>query len=193
MYASICAVCVDESEALFAVYHPSTSPLVRWMNARMRPAVTLYLSSLVARPGMAIAPQQLSFLAPGSPAAVTSPSPHVRPPLVCVQLRPFAQWRVSSQPSLAQSACTAQFLPVAHFRALVTMPPQSTSVSSAFFTPSLEVGVAHVLVAGSQTPLVQSTAALQPFASAQRGAPPVPPQSTSLSSPFWTPSSALLG
>ncbi len=159
----------------------------------MRPAVILYLSSFVALPGMAIAPQQLSCFAPGSPAAVTSPSPQVRPPFVWVQLRPFAQCFVSSQPSLSQSSCAAQPFATAHLGAPVIFPPQSMSVSSAFLAPSVAVGLEHVFAAGSHTPLVQSVAAPQAKVSAQRGAAPGPPQSTSVSSPFFTPSSIFEG
>jgi hypothetical protein len=52
-------------------------------------------------------------------------------------------------------------------------------------TPSLQVGATQTLAA--QTPLAQSVAARQPRPSAQRGQVP-PPQSTSVSAPFLTPS-----
>ncbi len=70
-------------------------------------------------------------------------------------------------------------------------PPQSTSVSPPFWTPSFGVGVAQVLP--EQMWLVQSCLPLHIFPGAHGGASsaprfPAPPQSTSVSPPFCTPS-----
>jgi hypothetical protein len=66
-------------------------------------------------------------------------------------------------------------------------PPQSTSVSSPFLTPSLQTGTEQA--PPSQTPLTQSVFDLQvlPFGHLSQE----PPQSTSVSVPFWTPSTQL--
>src|SRR4051812_8667208 len=56
-------------------------------------------------------------------------------------------------------------------------PPQSTSASPPFFTPSVHVGVAQPPPA--HTPLAQSAGIAQCFPSAQAGHAP-PPQSTSV-------------
>ncbi|WP_219827603.1 hypothetical protein [Salmonella enterica] len=96
---------------------------------------------------------------------------------------------------VVQSSCLLHVLPTTHFGAPVRTPPQSTSLSSAFWTPSVDVGFAHFFDAGSHTLLVQSVPALQPLSSAQRGAPVAagPPQSMSVSCPFITPSSIRAG
>jgi len=71
-------------------------------------------------------------------------------------------------------------------------PPQSTSLSLAFATASLQVGAwQHCSKPGAQppalhTPLWQSAPAPQPWPGAQSGQ--APPQSTSTSLPFFTPS-----
>jgi hypothetical protein len=59
------------------------------MNARMRPAVTLYLSRRTVPPGIGIEMQQLSCFASPAP---TSPTPHVRPPFCTAQLRVSAHF-----------------------------------------------------------------------------------------------------
>ncbi len=66
-------------------------------------------------------------------------------------------------------------------------PPQSTSVSVPFFTPSVGEGDAHRPPA--HTPLMQSLGCAHALPSAHAGAPS-PPQSTSVSDPFFTPSVA---
>jgi hypothetical protein len=64
-------------------------------------------------------------------------------------------------------------------------PPQSTLVSIPFFTPSLQLGALHTLIA--HTALAQSADVTQALPSAQGFAHAVP-QSTSGSAPFLTPS-----
>src|SRR5438034_291162 len=66
-------------------------------------------------------------------------------------------------------------------------PPQSTSVSTLFFTPSVHVG-AHVVPV--QTPPLQSPPTLQTWPVSQWGHC-APPQSTSVSRPFFCPSPQL--
>jgi hypothetical protein len=65
------------------------------------------------------------------------------------------------------------------------VPPQSTSVSVPFFTRSVQPTVEHFFVVVSQTPLVQSPATAHPEALAHLFGH-VPPQSTSVSEPFFT-------
>ncbi len=67
------------------------------------------------------------------------------------------------------------------------LPPQSTSVSVPFFTPSVYEAGWQVSGVPEQTLSVQSLAAPHPFPSAQRGQAG-PPQSTSVSVPFFAPS-----
>ena len=45
---------------------------------------------------------------------------------------------------LAQSPSIEHILPFAHF--VAQLPPQSTSVSSPFFAPSTQLGVAHIFI-----------------------------------------------
>jgi hypothetical protein len=88
------------------------------------------------------------------------------------------------QTSVWQSPPTLQILPAAH---LGHDPPQSLSVSLPFLTLSLQAGAAQVSATGVHTPLSQSppTAHFSPVAqSSQFG----PPQSTSVSAPFFWPS-----
>jgi hypothetical protein len=82
-----------------------------------------------------------------------------------------------------QSPALAQPRPGAHFAAHV--PPQSTSVSAAFWTPSEQVGGAQWAV-WSHTRETQSSSASQ-LAWSPHGAHE-PPQSTSVSSPSTLPS-----
>jgi hypothetical protein len=63
-------------------------------------------------------------------------------------------------------------------------PPQSTSDSVPFFTPSVHVAVWQMFEV--HTPLWQSAATAHPFLSAH--GEQLPPQSTSVSVPFWAPS-----
>jgi hypothetical protein len=69
-------------------------------------------------------------------------------------------------------------------QAVQVPPPQSTSLSAPFCTPSLHEGIAQV--PPTHTWLVQSDAIEQLFPGAQAGQ--VLPQSTSVSVPFLTPS-----
>jgi len=98
------------------------------------------------------------------------------------------------QMPFTQSAATAQAFPSPHFLlvgAAAQLPPQSTAVSVPFFTLSLQVGTAQVPEV--QTPLAQLRPApvpdphIWPFA--QPGQEP--PQSTSVSVLFRTPSAQL--
>ncbi len=63
-------------------------------------------------------------------------------------------------------------------------PPQSTPISLPFCTPSEQLGLEQVLVLASHTLLTQSLALRHFLVSAQAGQV-APPQSTSVSSPFW--------
>src|SRR5687768_473163 len=84
-------------------------PFVRSTNARMRPAVMSYLSTLVPAPNVIVV-QQSSC---GSPDAVSF-APHVLPPDRLVQLRWLAHLPSSPHPSLAQSLCCVHAAPTAH-------------------------------------------------------------------------------
>jgi len=89
------------------------------------------------------------------------------------------------QTKLAQSAPAEQLLPLAQPEHIV--PPQSMSLSLPFLMVSLQVGVWQIPPV--QTPLVQSPATVQcsPLPHFFVGAHP-PPQSASVSVPFFTPS-----
>ena len=81
-----------------------------------------------------------------------------------------------------QSAAAEHVPPFAHF--VAQLPPQSTSVSLPFFTPSVQLavtGARHVPLV--QMPLAQSAAAehVPPLA---HFVAQLPPQSTSVSLPF---------
>jgi hypothetical protein len=94
------------------------------------------------------------------------------------------------QTPLRQSFAPAQPLPSAHLGQFG--PPQSTSVSPSFWIPSLHVGAGATQTPAVQTPLRQSFPPLQPLPSAhlaQWG----PPQSTSVSLSFLTPSLHVAG
>jgi len=89
---------------------------------------------------------------------------------------------------LLQSVARPHDLPGTHF---VQLPPQSTSDSLPFLTKSVQAGTLHL--PPLQTPLVQSEETLQSLPSthlvAQVGdVEATPPQSTSVSVPFFTPS-----
>src|SRR5205085_78922 len=86
----------------------------------------------------------------------------------------------STQPKRAQSAGALHVLPLAQ---PAHAPPQSTSVSEPFRTPSVQVSV-HLPPA--HTPDAQSPGAAPAFRSAHLGH--APPQSTSASLPCLTPS-----
>src|SRR5689334_17689477 len=86
------------------------------------------------------------------------------------------------QAAVMQSPGTPQVLKSVQ-RGQVVEPPQSTSVSPWFFTPSVHDGAAHRPEV--QTPLSQSLPTLQIWFSVQR-LQSAPPQSTSDSLPFRT-------
>src|SRR5215471_18935551 len=88
--------------------------------------------------------------------------------------------------ALWQSPATMQPNPLTHFEAGAHEPPQSTSVSVPFSTPSLHAGTWHTLVVHFL--LVQSLLTEHALPLAQLGHE-APPQSTSVSVPFLTLSS----
>ena len=84
---------------------------------------------------------------------------------------------------LSQSFATAHALPTS--QAGHDVLPQSTSVSGPFLIPSVQVGAWQS--PPMQLPLWQSVPSAQVLLGAQAGQPdPAPPQSTSVSLPFWT-------
>jgi len=95
-----------------------------------------------------------------------------------------AAWQVTLQTPLVQSPANEHPLPSVHFLAGAQLPPQSTSVSVPFFAESEHVAAWHTLP--EQTPLAQSPASVHPLPSAHflAGAQ-LPPQSTSVSVPFF--------
>jgi hypothetical protein len=86
------------------------------------------------------------------------------------------------QTKLRQSAASPQ--PASVPQASQAGPPQSTSVSWPFVTPSSQAGAWQT--PSVHTPLRQSLAPAQPCPAPH--AEQLPPQSTSVSSPFGTPS-----
>jgi hypothetical protein len=117
-------------------------------------------------------------------------APH--PSLTLPQFLPCSAHVLGSQPQIPprqaplwQSDAWPQVLPFA--QRAPQLPPQSTSLSVPFFTPSVQLGTATHTPVGEQIPLVQSPGTPHALPSPQRGHEP--PQSTSLSSPFLVPSS----
>jgi hypothetical protein len=99
----------------------------------------------------------------------------------------FGTWHflgVPLQTPLEQSAASPQFEPSLHL-AHEPVPPQSTSVSLPFLALSLQLGAWHVAGFPEQTPLVQSLDTEQRKSFAHL-AQVLPPQSTSVSVPFFT-------
>jgi hypothetical protein len=84
------------------------------------------------------------------------------------------------QNPVAQSVATEQFEPRPHAG---QGPPQSTSVSAPFATPSVQLGATQTRL---QTPLAQSPANRHALSTSHFGQEP--PQSVSVSSPFFKPS-----
>ncbi len=121
------------------------------------------------------------------------PQSMVGSPLFCT---PSLQFGTHVEPlhSLPlQSESTVQPWSGPHFLGLnpdAHEPPQSTSVSLPFWTPSAHVGTRHVFCL--QTPCRQSSAASQ-ICPGAHVAPHAPPQSMSVSSPFFVPSSHVAG
>jgi hypothetical protein len=97
-------------------------------------------------------------------------------PLVVVQVSPASQSEVALHSFDSPQA--------AH-----VPPPQSTSVSFPFFTPSLQVAAWHC--PATQTPVKQSRSA--PQTSGAGHGLQLPPQSTPVSSPSWRPSAQVFG
>jgi hypothetical protein len=102
-------------------------------------------------------------------------------------MHPRLPHRFIVQAAVAQSLGAAHTRKSSH-RGHVVVPPQSTSVSPPLITPSVQVGALHVIAVASQTPLAQSAPSRQTSPVSQ-GSHVTPPQSTSASSAFWTPSS----
>jgi hypothetical protein len=98
------------------------------------------------------------------------------------QLGAWQTLGVPEHTPLAQSPLTEHALPPAQ---LPQLPPQSVSVSLPFRTPSVQVGARHSFVVTEHTPLEQSAPSKQALPFAQ-SAVQVPPQSTSVSLPFFT-------
>jgi hypothetical protein len=133
-------------------------------------------------------------LHPAGPFWVAVPPGHSAesktPPLLLLTVN-VKSWLPHVQTPLVPHTLLAQSLPASHSSPSAQSgqlgPPQSTSVSLAFRTPSVQVGTWHT--PPLHTWLEQSLGALQPAPSPQRiqeGAGP--PQSTSVSLPFSTPS-----
>jgi hypothetical protein len=128
-------------------------------------------------------PQPLP-LAHGFPGAHVPPqSTSVSVPFftVSAQVGATQMWSAAGQTPSAQSGATAQALPVAH-RGQVD--PQSTSVSVPFLTASVQLGAWHR--PPMQTPPTQSVPVTHILPAPHLPHPPVaPPQSMSVSIPFW--------
>src|SRR3954454_8450012 len=90
-----------------------------------------------------------------------------------------------AQIPLTQSLPLAHFCPLAHFGQFG--PPQSMSVSPSFWIPSEHVGAGSTQTPAVHTPVTQSVPLPHFLPSAHFGQFG-PPQSTSVSCPFWTPS-----
>src|SRR5262245_24755419 len=99
-------------------------------------------------------------------------------------IMPGGQTHVPPPPQtpLAQSVPTLHFRPDVHFWQV--LPPQSMSDSPPFSWLSLQLGVLHFVVTGSQKPPMQSVCAMQVFPSMHFWQS-VPPQSTSVSPWSW--------
>jgi hypothetical protein len=112
-------------------------------------------------------------------------------PPSAVQATAAQTWVFGSQTPEAQSAGTKQERPFPHL--LEQEPPQSTSVSVPFLTPSVQEGPEGVAQSfeALQKPELQSVGAAQPSPSAHVfpwATQVAPPQSTPVSLPFFTPS-----
>lgn len=97
-------------------------------------------------------------------------------------------WHLAGLPEhtpLVQSPATLHSLPSAHLVVHVS-PPQSTSVSPPFLTLSGQPGAWHFFGVPEHTPLEQSLAAAHCSPEPQRAHRLAPPQSTSVSTPFFT-------
>ena len=85
---------------------------------------------------------------------------------------------------LSQSTGSSHFLPAVH--AGHAPPPQSGDDSLPFWTLSLQVGSAQTLAGAAQYPLAQSSARAHDLPIAHFAPVHAPPQSTSVSVPFFT-------
>jgi hypothetical protein len=133
------------------------------------PPVAHPLPSAHRLPGAQVPPQSTSVSLPFLSASPHDGAAHTFVP--------------AGQTRLLQSPATAQTLPSAHSGQLA--PPQSMSVSVPFLMPSVQLAARHE--PPIHTPLSQSPAAVQLRPAAQRGQPEVaPPQSRSVSLPFFT-------
>jgi hypothetical protein len=124
---------------------------------------------------------------PWPPHVLPPQSTSVSVPFFCPSVHVAAWHTLPAQTLFAQSPPMEHALPSAQFPPHVA--PQSTSVSLPFFIVSLHVGTWHLPPV--HTPLVQSAAPLQAFPSAHFFPCPsqvLPPQSVSVSVPFFTPS-----
>jgi hypothetical protein len=123
-----------------------------------------------------LGPQRLQLVAPPQSTSLS-------PWFLTTSEHDGAAQRLPVQTPLVQSVVVRQPCPVPHLPQ--NDPPQSMSVSPWFLTPSEQLGAWQTLPV--QTPLVQSPGVVQPlplahfFAGAQD-----PPQSTSVSVPFFT-------
>jgi hypothetical protein len=187
--------------AVGAVLFGSTSqPGSIWQAAEQQSPGRMLPSSQVSPPTMRLSPQigaqtLGSALSHAKPAVSTQAlQPSAALPLASSQVSaPFftpspqaGAWQMPPvHTPLAQSAAPPHTLPSAHLFAGAQEPPQSTSVSVPFFTVSLQAGTWQMPPV--QTPLAQSPAPPQTLPSAHLFAgAQEPPQSTSVSVPFFT-------
>jgi len=124
------------------------------------------------------------FVAHRTQVVAPPQSASVSPPFFVASEQVGALHEPPVQTPLAQSLANEQILLVPH-RAQAVVPPQSVSVSPWFLTPSPHVAAwQRVGAAPPQTRLRQSVAAVQVFPLAHPPQVP-PPQSTSVSAPFF--------
>jgi len=116
------------------------------------------------------------------PAQVPPQSTSVSVPFFTVSVQVAAPQMLAAHIELAQSAATAQPLVSAHL--LAQVPPQSISVSVPFLKPSAHVGSTQTLAPLQSRAAWQSAADPQALPAAHR-LTQAPPQSTSVSVPFF--------
>ena len=165
------------------------------MNWRKRPDVTSYLSRRAGAgvPGSGSERQQLSCVCV---ASVVSPTPQVTRPAVSVIFvsastrtalhdRPVTHLRSEPQKSVQSVSALHAFFSTHRFGAV---PPQSMSVSSPFAIPSVGEGGLHTFVVALQIARSQSLVCAQILPVPHFFDVVGPPQSVSVSSPFFRPS-----
>ena len=130
-----------------------------------------------------LAPPQAWLVAQRGQVVVPPQSVSLSPPFFTASEQVAALQVPDVQTPLAQSPATVQILFVAQ-RMHAVDPPQSASLSPWFLTPSPQVGAWHLRGAPEQTRLWQSDATLHDLVAAQGPHVP-PPQSTSVSVPFF--------